>query len=88
MQLEVRVKMVGKIPRNFGSVFPYFLVIFILFGKYDNRYETGYGVAGIGRNTVGLLYCPFLDWSGKSGNFLDLFRIAHTVHLGFPALFI
>jgi hypothetical protein len=50
--------------------------------------KMGYGVVGIGRNTVGLSYHPFLDWPGKSGNFLDLFRISRTVHLGFPALFI
>jgi hypothetical protein len=33
--------------------------------------KTGYGVAEIGRNTVGLPYRPFLDWAGKSGNFSD-----------------
>jgi hypothetical protein len=35
----IRVKMVGKISGNTGSVFPYFWVIFVLFGKYGNRYE-------------------------------------------------
>jgi hypothetical protein len=33
----LRVKMVGKILGNTGFVFLYFLVIFILFGKYGNR---------------------------------------------------
>jgi hypothetical protein len=37
---------------------------------------------------VSRAYRPFSDWQGKSGNFLDLSRISHTVHLGFPALFI
>jgi hypothetical protein len=37
----LRVKTVDKIPGNIGSVFPYFLVIFILFGKYGNQYENG-----------------------------------------------
>jgi hypothetical protein len=37
--LHLRVKMVGKILGNTGSVFPYFLVIFVLFGKYCNRYK-------------------------------------------------
>jgi hypothetical protein len=50
--------------------------------------KTGYGIAGIGRNTVRLSYRPFSDWPEKSGNFLDLFRIFHTVHLGFHVLFI
>jgi hypothetical protein len=50
--------------------------------------KMGYDVVGIGRNTVGLSYRPFSDWPEKSGNFPDLFRIPHTVHLGFPALFI
>jgi hypothetical protein len=35
----IRVKMVGKISENTGSVFPYFWVIFVLFGKYGNRYK-------------------------------------------------
>jgi hypothetical protein len=39
---------------------------------------------GIGQNTVELPYRPFSDWAGKSDNF----QISHTVHLGFPALFI
>jgi hypothetical protein len=42
----VRVKMVGKIPENSGSVFPYFLVIFVLFDKYGNRYENGIWCCG------------------------------------------
>jgi hypothetical protein len=35
----IRVKMVGKILVNTDSVFPFFWVIFVLFGKYGNRYE-------------------------------------------------
>jgi hypothetical protein len=35
------VKTVGKILGNFGSVFSYFLVIFVLFGKYGDRYKNG-----------------------------------------------
>jgi hypothetical protein len=50
--------------------------------------KTGYGVAGIGRNTIKLSYRLFLDWTGKSGNFLDLSQISCTVHLVFHALFI
>jgi hypothetical protein len=37
--MDVRVKTVGKILGNSSSVFPYFLVIFVLFGKYGNWYE-------------------------------------------------
>jgi hypothetical protein len=33
------VKTVGKIPGNTDFVFSYFLVIFVLFVKYGNRYE-------------------------------------------------
>jgi hypothetical protein len=42
----------------------------------------GHGVAGIGQNTIGLPYRPFLDWTGKSGNFPGLSRISRIVHLG------
>jgi hypothetical protein len=31
----------------------------------------GYGVTGIDQNMVGLPYRPFLDWTGKSGNFFE-----------------
>jgi hypothetical protein len=37
--LSLRVETVGKIFGNSGFIFSFFLVIFILFGKYDNRYE-------------------------------------------------
>jgi hypothetical protein len=70
------VKTVGKF------FFSYFLVIFVIGTKI------GYGVAGIGRNTVGFSYRPFSDWAEKSDNFLNLFRIFRTVHLGLPALFV
>jgi hypothetical protein len=82
------VKTVGKIPGNFGSVFH----IFRLFLYYSVNTvigtKMGYGVTGIGWNTVGLSYRPFFDWPGKSANFSDLFRISRTVHLSFLALFI
>jgi hypothetical protein len=39
--MHIRVKTVGKILSNFGSVFSYFFIVFILFGKYDNQYENG-----------------------------------------------
>jgi hypothetical protein len=84
--MQVRVKMVGKILGNTGSVFH----IFQSFSYYSVNTvigtKTGYGVAGIGRNMVGLPYRLFSDWAGKFGNFPDfpycssgLFR---TVHLG------
>jgi hypothetical protein len=47
--------------------------------------KTGYDVVEIGRNTVGLPYHPFLNWSEKFGNFqiLALFiYLPCTVHLG------
>jgi hypothetical protein len=41
--LGIRFKTVGKIFENFDSVFLYFFVIFVLFGKYDrNRSEYGW----------------------------------------------
>jgi hypothetical protein len=43
-----------------------------------------YVVTGNGWNMVELSYRPFFSWPEKSGNFLD----SHTVHPGFPALFI
>jgi hypothetical protein len=51
----------------------------------------GYGVAGIGRDTVGLSYCPFLDWMGKFSNFSDFPHcssgLSRTIHLGWAAVF-
>jgi hypothetical protein len=48
--------------------------------------KTGYGIAGIGRNTIELSYHPFSDWPEKSGNFLDfphyLSGLSRTIHLG------
>jgi hypothetical protein len=35
------MKTVGKISRNTGFIFSYFLVIFVLFDKYGNRYKNG-----------------------------------------------
>jgi hypothetical protein len=50
--------------------------------------KTGYDVAGIGRNTVGLPYRSFSDWPGKFGNFLHCsFGFYHTVHLGWVSIF-
>ncbi len=46
--------------------------------------KTGYGIVGIGRNTVELPYRPFSDWAEKSGNFSDFSHCSS----GFPALFI
>jgi hypothetical protein len=46
----------------------------------------GYDVMGTGRNIVGLSYRPFLDWTGKFGNFLDFPHcssgLSRTVYLG------
>jgi hypothetical protein len=88
LRLYVRVKTVGKISGNSGFIFPYFSVILYYSANTIIGTKTGYGGAGIGRNTVGLVYRSFLDWAGKSDNFSDLSRISHTVYLGFPALFI
>jgi hypothetical protein len=81
---RLSVKTFGKIPRNTSSIFH----IFRSFLYYSVNTVIGmkmeYGVAGNGRNTVGLPYRLFLDWVGKFGNFSD----SHTVHLGFLALFI
>jgi hypothetical protein len=71
--LLLRVKTVGKILGNSSSIFhifqsfSYYLVNMIISMKMR------YGVAGIGRNTVELLYRPFSDWLGKLGNFPDSF---------------
>jgi hypothetical protein len=82
--LALRVKTVGKIPENFGSIFPYFSVISYYSLNMVIGTKTGYGVAGIYQNTIGLPYRPFSD-SPKNP---DLFRISYIVHLGFPVLFI
>jgi hypothetical protein len=87
----VRVKTVDKIPKNTGSIFH----IFRSFSYYSVNTiigtKIGYGVTGIGRNTVRLPYHPFLDWTRKSGNFLDFphcsFGFSRTVHLGRAAIF-
>jgi hypothetical protein len=86
--LELKVKTIGKILGNFGSIFSYFWLFLYYLVNMIIDMKTGYGIAGIGRNTVRLSYRPFSDWPEKSDNFLDLFRIFHTVHLGFPVLFI
>jgi hypothetical protein len=65
--------MVSKISGNFGFIFLYFWLFLNYSVNMVIDTKTGYSVAGIGRNTVGLSYRPFLDWSGKSGNFLNLF---------------
>jgi hypothetical protein len=84
--LALRVKTVGKIPGNSGSVFPYFSVISYYLVNMVIGTKTGYGVAGIYQNTVGLPYRPFLDSSKKFGfilNFLYcLSSLSCTVHLG------
>jgi hypothetical protein len=67
------VKTVGKILGNSGSVFPYFRSFSYYLVNTVIGMKTGYSVAGIDRNTVGLPYRPFSDWLGKSGNFSDLF---------------
>jgi hypothetical protein len=85
------VKTVGKFFGNSGFIFSYFLVIFVLLGKYGNRYEKGYDVTGIDRNTVRLPYRLFLDWPRKFGNFLNFShcssRLSRTVHLGWASIF-
>jgi hypothetical protein len=80
--------MVHKISKNFGFVFSYFWSF--LYYSVNTVISTKmiYGVTGIDRNTVGLPYRLFSNWTGKSSNFPDLFWIFRTVHLGFPALFI
>jgi hypothetical protein len=49
--------------------------------------KTGYDVAEL----VGLSYHPFLDWSEKSGNFLDFLHcssvLSRTVYLGWASIF-
>jgi hypothetical protein len=85
------VKTVGKILGNTGSVFH----IFRSFSYYSVNTvigtKTEYDVAEIGRNTVGLPYRPFSDWTGKFGNFLDFPHcssgLSRTVHLGWAAIF-
>jgi hypothetical protein len=58
---RIRVKTIGKILRNSGSVFSYFL----LFSYYSVNtvigMKMGYGVAGIGQNMFELSYRSFLD---------------------------
>jgi hypothetical protein len=80
----VRVKTVGKIFRNIVFVFSYFQSFSYYSVNMVIGTKTGYGVAGIDRNTVGILYRQFFNWAGKFCNFSD----SRTVHLGFPALFI
>jgi hypothetical protein len=74
----VRVKTVGKISVNTGSVF----YIFRSFSYYSVNTvigtKTGYGVVGNARNMVGLSYCPFLNWVEKSGNFLDFLHCSFS----------
>jgi hypothetical protein len=78
--VHLRVKTVGKIFENTGSIFSYYLVNTVIGTKI------WYGVTGISRNTVGLPYRPFLDWAEKSDNFLDFlhcsFELSHSIHLG------
>jgi hypothetical protein len=71
--LALRVKTVGKILGNSGSVFSYFQSFSYYSVNMVISTKTGYGVVGIGRNTVELPYLPFSDWPEKSSNFLDLF---------------
>jgi hypothetical protein len=53
--------------------------------------KIGYGVIGISRNMVGLIYRLFFDWTEKSNNFLNflhcLSRLSRTAHLGWVAIF-
>jgi hypothetical protein len=43
------------------------------------------------RESVGLPYHPFFDWSGKSGNFLDFLHcssvLSRTVYMGWASIF-
>jgi nitrate reductase gamma subunit len=81
------VKTVDKILGNFGSGFPYFPVIFVLFGKYGNRYENGIWCRG-NRSEYGWASIPsVLDWPRKFGNFQDLFRISVLFIWAWPAIF-
>jgi hypothetical protein len=61
---------------KFLEILVLFFYIFWLFSYYSINtvigIKMGYDVAGIGQNTVDLPICPFFDWAGKSGNFLDL----------------
>jgi hypothetical protein len=88
LRLYVRVKTVGKISGNSGFIFPYFSVILYYSANTIIGTKTGYGVAGIGQNTVGLLYRPFLDWAEKFGiRFILNFshcssELSRTVYLG------
>ncbi|WP_428028734.1 hypothetical protein, partial [Arcobacter sp.] len=84
---RVAVKTVRKFFGNFGSIFSYFFWSFLYYLiNMVIGTKMRYGVTGIGRDTVGLSYCPFSDWMGKFSNFSyfphclsGLFR---TVHLG------
>jgi hypothetical protein len=82
---HIRVKMIGKIPRNTGFVFPYFPVIFVLFGKYGNRYENGIWCHG-NRSENNWVSIPSVFWIGWENPVI--LRISRTVHLSFPTLFI
>jgi hypothetical protein len=66
-----RVKTVGKIPENIGSVFHIFRSFLYYSVNTVIGMKMGYGVMGIGRNTVGLSYSPILDWTKNFGNFSD-----------------
>jgi hypothetical protein len=74
-----KVKTVGKIFRNIVFVFLYFQSFSYYSVNTVIDTKTGYGVAGIDWNTVGLLYRLFFNWAGKFCNFLD----SRTVHLAF-----
>jgi hypothetical protein len=73
------VKTVGKIFRNIVFVFLYFQSFSYYSVNTVIDTKTGYGVAGIDWNTVGLLYRLFFNCSGKFCNFPD----SRTVHLAF-----
>jgi hypothetical protein len=58
---RVRVKTVGKILGNTGSVFSYFWSFSYYSVNTIIGTKMGYSVTGIGRNTVGLSYRLFSD---------------------------